>query len=489
LQSCSEGLRKSRLRNLCRTDLYFLLRYVCGREDLEHPWLFARCREVQNNPNGYIDLWAREHYKSTIITFGKTLQDILASHGDDPLFPQELTFGILSHNRPTAVKFLSQLKLELEGNQLLQSLFPDVLWEKADRDSPKWSVYAGLILKRKSNPKEATIEAYGLVDGMPTGGHFSVLVYDDVVTLDVVRSPEMIQKVTDSLEVSYNLGARGGVRRMIGTRYHFADTYKTVMERGTFTPRIYPATEDGDVGGTPVFLTSEELSEKRRDQGPYTFACQMMQNPKADSSQGFKPEWLKHYREVNPKKLNVYIVVDPANEKKKRSDYTSLWVIGLGEDENYYCLDLVRDRLNLTARARLLMGMHRKWKPIRVGYEKYGMQSDIEHFETVMEAESYRFEIVELGGQLAKNDRIKRLVPLYEQGRMWLPVSHSYTDYEGSTRDLVHDFTEQEYKAFPVGLHDDMLDAQARILDEDMQAEFPMKDEWEPIEYDSRWIV
>lgn len=489
LQTCSEKLRKARLRNLARTDLYFLLRYLCGRSDIEHPWLYQRCRDVQRAPDGYIDLWAREHYKSTIITFGKSLQDIIASHGEDPITPGEWTFGFFSHNRPTSVKFAHQLKLEMEGNSLLKGLFPDVFWENPNRDAPKWSVYAGLTVKRDRNPKEATIEAYGLIDGMPTGGHFDVMVYDDVVTLDVVRNPEIIQKVTDSLGMSYNLGARGGRKRMIGTRYHFADTYREVMDRGTFQPRIHAATDDGEVTGEPVFLTSEELAEKRRDQGPYTFACQMMQNPKADSSQGFQADWLRKYREVNAKYLNTYIVVDPANEKKKRSDYTAAWVIGLGEDNNYYALDMVRDRLNLTARARMLMNLHRKWRPIGVGYEKYGMQADIEHFHSVMELESYRFEITPLGGTLAKHDRIKMLVPLFEQKRVYLPVTHHYTDYEGVTRDLVQVFEEEEYKAFPVALHEDMLDSLARILDEDMHTQFPDSAKWKPLKYDNRGIV
>jgi hypothetical protein len=54
-------------------------------------------------------------------------------------------------------------------------------------------------------------------------------------------------------------------------------------------------------------------------------------------------------------------------------------VIGLAPDENFYLLDAVRDRLNLTERGDKLFGMHRKWRPERVGYEKYGMQADIEY--------------------------------------------------------------------------------------------------------------
>jgi hypothetical protein len=66
------------------------------------------------------------------------------------------------------------------------------------------------------------------------------------------------------------------------------------MDRGTVQPRLYPATIDGTVDGTPVFLTREELADKRRDQGPYVFGCQMLQDPTADDKQGFKAEWLKY---------------------------------------------------------------------------------------------------------------------------------------------------------------------------------------------------
>lgn len=118
LKKLSEKERTAHLRNLCRIDLYFLLRYVLNRPDVENEWLFNRCREVQAKPSGYLDLWAREHYKSTIITFAKNIQDILSSHGDDPL-PEwqgrEVTIGIFSHTRPTAKGFLRQIMRELES--------------------------------------------------------------------------------------------------------------------------------------------------------------------------------------------------------------------------------------------------------------------------------------------------------------------------------------------------------------------------------------
>lgn len=463
------------LRWLCRNDLFFLLRYALNRPDCDNDWVFARCREVQAEPDDHLDLWAREHYKSTVITYAKNIQDILV----DP----EVTIGIFSHTRPIAKGFLRQIKREFESNETLKSWFPDILWANPQKESPKWSEDDGIIVKRTSNPKEATVEAWGVVDGQPTSKHFDILCYDDIVTRESVSTPEMMAKTTDALALSYNLGAHGGSRRFIGTRYHYNDTYATLIARKTVTPRIYPATKDGKVDGEPVFLTRESLATKRRDMGPYVFGCQMLQDPKADEAQGFKEEWLRHAR-PNPAGLNIYMLVDAASAKKKDSDYTAAWIIGLGADRNLYVLDMIRDRLSLTQRADLVMGWHRKWRPLAVGYERYGMMADIEHIQDVQERENYRFDIIELGGPMPKNDRIRRLIPWFEGGRVFLPPKLDKTNYEGRSIDLVRSFIDEEYKPFPVASHDDMLDALARVLDEDFPAFWPMEydigDEQEP---------
>ena len=425
----------------------------------------SRCREIQASPDGYLDLWAREHYKSTIITFALTIQNIL----NNP----DLTIGIFSHTRPIAKAFLKQIKREFETNDKLKQNFDDILYDNPQKDSPKWSEDEGIIVKRKSNPKEATIEAWGVVDGQPTSKHFDVLVYDDVVTKESVSTPEMIKKTTDSLALSYNLGSHGGARRFIGTRYHFNDTYREVIDRGTAKSRIYAATKDGKVEGEPVFLTREKLAEKRADMGPYVFGCQMLQNPIADQTQGFKLEWLK-YAAASTRGHNLVILVDAASAKKKLSDYTAMWCIGLGPDRKVYVHDMLRDRLSLTERGTTLMNWHRKWKPMAVGYEQYGMMGDIEHIQYLQNQENYRFDITSLGGTMPKVDRIRRLIPWFEQGRIYLHPKLTKTNYEGREVDLTKAFVEEEYLAFPVAVHDDMLDALARFLDEDLPIAWPM---------------
>lgn len=473
----SESDRNILYRNLLRNDLFFLLTVGLERHDLIHPWLLDRCKEVQANPDGYLDLWARAHYKSTIITFAKTIQDILTSHGDNPdpkWQGKEITVGIFSCNRPLAKQFLAQIKREFEANSMLRDYFPDVIWENPEKDAPSWSLDAGIILKRKSNPKEATIEGHGLVDGMPTSKHYDLLVFDDVVTIESVRSTAMIEKTTQAWELALNLGTENAIYRYIGTRYHFNDSYKIIIDRGSAKPRLYPATKDGTATGEPVLLSREALTQKRRDMGLYTFGSQMLLNPIADSSQGFKREWLVFHHSKDFSNTNRYILCDPANEKKKDSDYTVMMVIGLGADSNYYVIDMVRDRLSLTERAAMLFRLHRKHKPLGVGYERYGMQADIAHMKDKMRIDNYNFKISELGGNLAKVDRIRALIPLFEQGRIYLPDILYRTNYEKRTEDLTEVFITQEYEAFPVSQHDDMLDCLARITDENFHTLWPL---------------
>jgi hypothetical protein len=413
-------------RYLCRLDRFYLLTVACRRVDCFHPWLYARCREVERDPDDHLDLWARDHYKSTIITYAGCIQEILV----DP----EITIGIFSHTKAISRdKFLAQIKRELESNEILMLAYPDILYSNPQKDAPNWSLDRGITVKRQQNSKESTVEGHGLIDGMPTGAHFKLRVYDDVVVPESVGTPEQIAKTTTAWELSDNLGSAGGRRWHIGTRYSYVDSYDAIMRRGAIRPRIYAATDDGTITGRSVFLPQDILDAKIITQGQATFACQMLQNPLEGRQSLFDVTDLQRY-EVRPEVLGVYIVCDPASSMKKDSDKTAIAVIGVDYAMNKYLLDGYNHKMRLEDRWQCLRAMVVKWvrapgvQSVRVGYERYGATSDLEYFEQRMKVEGPRFDITELAwpreGLGSKLDRVQRLGPDIRAKRFYLPYDN-----------------------------------------------------------------
>ena len=177
-------------------DRFFLLTTLLGRRDAMHPWVFSRCREVEDAPDGHLDLWARFHYKSTVGTFAGIIQEIMR----DP----EITVCILSCTQDIASAFLLQIQQEFERNERLKSTYPDVLWEEPSREASRWSRAKGIVVKRNTNPKEGTVEAYGLIDGQPTSRHYKLLVFEDVVTQD--RAAARADETPGSAEAAWDAG-------------------------------------------------------------------------------------------------------------------------------------------------------------------------------------------------------------------------------------------------------------------------------------------
>ena len=488
-------------RWLGRNDRFYLLVVLLNRSDAFKPWLYDRCREVESDPDEYLDLWAREHYKSTIITYSGIIQEILI----DP----EITIAVFSHTKSVARKFVQQVKYELESNAELIRLYDDVLYDNPSKQAERWSLDSGIVVKRKSNPKESTLEGHGLVDGMPTGAHFRLRVYDDVVTPASVTTPEQIAKTTEAWSLSDNLGAvtvlpdgREVMRRWhIGTRYSFADTYQHILDKKILKPRVYAATDDGTMHGKPVFLSPEIWAHKLKTQLESDIACQQLQNPIAGSQAMFKKEHLR-FMDIRPSTLNVYIVADPASSKKKGSDRTVILVIGVDANLNKWLLDGYAHRMNLKERWEALYLLRKRWmnmrgvQSVQVGYEKYGMQSDIEHFESQMERIGDSFEIKELNwtseGNQSKVDRVQRLYPDFAMGKFFLPailetpsaaqlqmkaqgelyrifVPVKRTDESGNSYTLNKIFL-QEYLTFPFSSKDDFVDCASRIYDMDIVA-------------------
>jgi hypothetical protein len=197
-------------------------------------------------------------------------------------------------------------------------------------------------------------------------------------------------------------------------------------------------------------------------------------------------------------------MVDPAHSKKRGSDNTAMAVVGIDAGGNKYLLDGLRHKMNLRERWEALRGLRRVWlaqpgvQMVRVGYERYGMQADLEYFEEQMQREKDAFDIAELnwvsntqnvsakGGQ-SKDDRVQRLVPDFASKRFYLAEAvkeesarqrrireqgqgyrifkpQAKRDHEGNLYRLNAGFLE-EYLFYPFSAKKDLIDAVSRLYD------------------------
>lgn len=477
-----EGDRET-MRWFCLNDRFFLLTQALGVHVALHPWVYERCREVEKDPDEWLDLWSRGHFKSTIITYAGVVQFVL----NDP----SRTVCIMSYKSAAAQQFVAQIKYAFETSTVLLGCFPDVLWtERPNHAGDRWSVQGGIVVKRPGGRKEATVDASGLVEGMKTGGHYDLLVYDDTVTMDSVSTPEQSQKTTDAWSMSLNLGTETTKHWYIGTRYALFDTYADMMKLGVRERRHVGVGADG----RPVYWSQEEFDRRRRLMSMKDWASQILQEPVGDGELVFRQEWWKTYATPPARDLmNVYILVDSANSKDKSrdSDYTVMSVVGLAADRHYYLLDGIRDRMNLAERTDALFGLVRKWMPKMVFWEQVGAMSDVQHVQGEMDRRGWRFPIISLRQSVAKKDRIMWMEPIWRDGRFLVPATMPKKRVSGDAYDFCHELERDEFLAYPSVRHDDMLDCLANVRHPTFlqSAGFPIapgESEWEALSRPSR---
>jgi len=135
---------------------------------------------------------------------------------------------------------------------------------------------------------------------------------------------------------------------------------------------------------------------------------------------------------------------------------------------------------------------------VYVGYERYSMQADIEHFESRMKIEKVYIPITEVAGSSNKDDRIRRLIPDHQNGQFFYPEVSKVTgdmitavkagkthlvatpikrkNHEGKVYEFTEWFLRNEYQFFPHSTVKDALDAMSRIYDLDITPPLKYKD-------------
>lgn len=474
------------LRELILNDLWFIVYFVMEIPPANAPFVVDACKLVEDGPKTKtLDIWAREHFKSTIITQAETVQAIVR----DP----ETTTAIFSFKKPAADKFLDGIRKTLE-KPIMYKCFPEVLYEVPQTQAPVWSLQNGIRVKRRSvSRKENTVEAFGLVEGMPTGGHFNRRIYDDVETADLAKNPEQLALCYSQFEYSSYLGTDGGIERVIGTYYSHAgplvqiQNKKTIHGDNAYMARIMPGSHDGTANGKPVLVSQERWEELQT--GAH-FNQQILCDPTPLSDRSLPSEQLDGIEpRLLPSDLLKFMVIDPAGDQatQKGADSWAYGVIGVSPNvddtgaSDIYILDLeIQPHEHSEAIDAICRMYLRNGVIMALGVEKVAQSTTEIHVANALRVhnrqvsvEANTLRILKPQGR-KKEDRIV-------QALQW-PLNNGKIHYSTAIPESTIARLRDEMDKFPVW-HDDGIDMLSYIYDIIKDYKFARHRKLEPLPY------
>jgi hypothetical protein len=464
-------------RDLILKDPFFVAYFVLGIDAANHPWVVDRCIELMGMPKtNVLYEWAREHYKTTLITkICYIIQKLLAN-------PEE-RIAIFSYSRPISKGILRSVKQVFESSDILKACFPDVLYQDPEKESPKWSEDDGIVLKRSGYYSESSLEAWGLIEGMPTSKHFTGRVYDDIETDVTTSSPEMMEKLKLAYELSQNLGTAEGWHNVVGTTYHhqgllkYLEAKKTPDGESVYLLSKHAATHDGTANGKPVLLSARRLAELKAS--PRTFYPQQLLDPTPLGARLLDPTLLKSIAPSDvPKNVYKFMLIDQAGvDRNREGDAWAIGVIGvepmLSNEglNNIYLLDLVLQPLGEAEALDEVVRMYlRNGRIIKLCVEKVSMNSTEVHVANALKVKG-RHVSQEMGNLALLRPAGRSKEERIDKGLSW-PLAQGKIHISTAIQKAYQDRIRTEMERFPFW-HDDGIDMLSYIYDVIAEYKFP----------------
>jgi predicted phage terminase large subunit-like protein len=389
----------------------------------------------------------RGHLKSWIVTQGWAIQEMLKN--------PDVRILLVFNTETNATKCLRFIRGFLSRGSYLSGFYGPF-------ETDVWSQDELQIRQRKTPQVAPTFMAAGLQKTL-TSQHFDIIIADDLVDLENVRTKEARDKVYEFYLSLFDLLEPDGRIVVIGTRYHQDDLYARILEENslhhhwsTFLRRCYK--EDGEVLFPEKF--SKETLEDIKQKSFYHFSTQYLNDPIDPENADFKNDWIKTYDPTTPNPGSLYLTIDPAISLSRDADYSAFVVAGQFSDKRIRVVDCLHRRLVPSGLVDAIFSLVEKWRLHRVGIETFAFQKTLKYdIQRQQRERGIFFSIDELGKRhsgrgeqiLSKEARIRRLQPYFEQGLVEIRSDMS------ELRD--------ELLSFPRGKHDDLIDALSYQLD------------------------
>ena len=425
------------------------------------------------------DFWPRDHGKSEIFCIAYPLRRLC----EDP----DIRILIVQKTATEAEKTLTVIKTELEKNQALKSYYARY-WEHLvgerdisnatgaiDREGRKESAWQRrrIYVKRKRRGKDPTVEAVG-VGGAITGGHFDVIILDDVEDDENTKTPDRLERLREWFSGTI-MQLREPHTKMVvvGTLKTSAkDIYNFILENPSWNCRVVSAIlshQLEEIDYEPVYddegvvVDVEVRTPDVKTLWPARWDIrallldmlasirsiwirEKLNDLTALAGKVFKREWFSYVeREALPATFEQVIQSwDTAFEEHQAADWSVCLTLGLFLGK-VYVLDVFRAKLEFPELVAAMKSQYARWRPLEVLVEK---KASGRSARQVLERETLIPLIPVDPGSQNKVERARPVTPFYESGRVVHVAGTAWLDT-----------FEDELTLFPEAAHDDQVDA------------------------------
>lgn len=362
---------------------------------------------------------------------------------------------MVSHTTDLAVDFGRKVRNVIDDPKF-QEIFPDITLSQDSKSAGRWDTNRG-----------GTYFACGIGSSLAGRGADMLIVDDPHSEQDVLNGNF---EVFDRAYQWFVFGARtrlmpGGRAIVVQTRWHMEDLTGRLVRDMAQNPEAdqydvieFPAileVKHGDVVVEkplwPEFFDLKALHRTRASMPMFQWNAQYQQQPTAEGSALVKREWWRAWKELDPPEVDYTIMtLDTATEEKQRADYTALtvWGVWYNEEENQnqiILLEAIRRRLEFPELKTLAVEQYQSWKPDAFIVEK--KNSGVALFQELRRTGMLVQEYMPTRATGNKFARLQSVADIIRSGVVWVPQTRW-------AEELV-----EEIAAFPVGSHDDLVDA------------------------------
>lgn len=411
----------------------------------------------------------RGHAKSTAITHAYVLANVL--------FREKKHVVIVSATEAQSVNFLGDIKNELVENEDLRELFGVKKITKDSETDVRVQFDDGeqfRIIAKGSEQKLRGLKWRNIRPDLIVGDDLE----DDEQVLNKERRDKFKRWFFGALVPAVS---STGTIRVVGTVLHFDSLLENLMTNSAWHTKRYRAhNEDFSFILWPELWSEERLRAKRQeltDMGiPEAYAQEYLNHPIDEKTSFFNRGDLIDISNKD-ENLTYYFGVDLAVSQAQRADFTAIVVVGVSPSGKLKVVDVRRGRWDALQTIDELFEAYQRYNPETVVIERGAIEKAIGPF---LYAEmNKRGVFINLRPETPTKDKMSRARSIQARMRAggveFDKDAHWYPDLE------------EEITRFPMGKHDDQVDALSWIglvLDKLIEASTSQEledEEWEEL--------